>query len=125
MVAQVQATECSSGPRRRWIALIVAIIAGGCVLRFWGLDHQSLWFDEGYSAWMITHPARQIVHLIRYDVSPPLYYLLLRAWTQSFGDSEFALRAMSAVAGCLSLPLVAMVARRMAGSWARRPWRRW
>lgn len=123
MVEQTDALKRSPAPVPapatpwRWLILLALIIAGGCFLRFWQLGTQSLWFDEGYTAWMITHLPREIVYLIRADVSPPLYYLLLYVWTQSFGNTEFALRSMSAIAGCLALPLMALTARRITRSW--------
>lgn len=117
ILQQTGALRRSPATSWRWLALIGLIITGGCFLRFWRLGTQSLWFDEGYSAWMVTHLPRQIIYLIRFDVSPPLYYLLLHLWAKTFGESEFALRSMSAVAACLALPLMALTARRITNSW--------
>jgi 4-amino-4-deoxy-L-arabinose transferase-like glycosyltransferase len=52
----------------------------------------------------------RIIEVIHGDVSPPLYYLLLNQWIAAFGDSEFALRSMSAVAATLGLVLMALTA---------------
>jgi uncharacterized membrane protein len=88
-----------------WLGLAV-----GIGLRFSQLNRESLWMDEGYTAWMVGHSAPEILRLVRADTAPPLYYLLLHAWTLVFGDSEIALRSMSALAGSLSLILVARIA---------------
>ena len=102
-------------PRIGWgaLTLLMVIIAIGSVLRFWDLSAQSLWFDEGYSAWVVRLSPWQIIEVIRNDVSPPLYYLLLKLWTGAFGDSEAALRSMSAVAAVASLLLVLAIAWRI------------
>jgi mannosyltransferase len=95
-----------------WLALTL-VMALGMLLRWWDLGKQSLWFDEGYSAWVVSLPAHRIVQVIRNDVSPPLYYLVLRAWRGWFGESEAALRSLSVLAACLALPLLAHLAWRV------------
>ena len=77
-----------------WLIATAVVAIVGIALRFRRLGANSLWFDEGYTAWMVSHPLRQIVRLIRYDTAPPLYYMALRAWVLVFGDSEAGLRSM-------------------------------
>jgi uncharacterized membrane protein len=95
--------------------IVLAALIGGIALRWVWLGRASLWYDEGYTAWMVSHPAREIIRLIRFDTAPPLYYLLLRAWVNCFGSSEFALRSMSALISSIALmlfyPLVMKVLR--------------
>ena len=96
---------------RPWGALAL-IIAVGALLRFWDLGGPSLWIDEissvsfgrvpvGYlwSDWMV------------YETNPPLYYSLLNGWMDVFGESEFAVRAMSAVFGLAAIAAVFAFAR--------------
>jgi Dolichyl-phosphate-mannose-protein mannosyltransferase len=49
------------------------------------------------------------------DTSPPLYYLLLWAWTRIFGTGDAPLRLFSVLWAVAALPLVAALARRVAG----------
>jgi uncharacterized membrane protein len=91
-------------------------VAVGAVLRFIHIGRESLWYDEGYTAWMVSHPAREIIRLIRADTAPPLYYLSLRAWTNLFGHSEVALRSLSAAASIGTLLLAVPLARRFVRS---------
>ncbi|MBW3094203.1 glycosyltransferase family 39 protein [Bifidobacterium sp. 64T4] len=76
---------------------------------------RSVWFDEGYTIIVLDQPFDRMMALLKVDVHPPLYYLLLRGWTGIFGSSVTAMRAMS----CLfcGLTVVAMMAslRRLAG----------
>jgi 4-amino-4-deoxy-L-arabinose transferase-like glycosyltransferase len=94
--------------RIAWVGVAIGIIA-----RFVGLGAKSLWFDEGYTAWMVTHPVKEIIRLVRADTAPPLYYILLRGWTEVFGHSEAGLRSISAVCSALTILLVFAIARRM------------
>jgi 4-amino-4-deoxy-L-arabinose transferase-like glycosyltransferase len=101
-----------------WTCTAVAGVLFGVAIRFRGLGKQSLWFDEGYTAWMVSHPPAEIIRLIRADTAPPLYYLLLRVWTDLFGHSEVALRSMSTVLSSLTLLLGVIIARRFVREWA-------
>lgn len=85
---------------RPWLALI-AILWLATGLRFFRLDAQSFWNDEGNSASLSARSPELIVEGTASDIHPPLYYLLLHGWRQLAGDSEFALRALSAFAGVL------------------------
>jgi uncharacterized membrane protein len=51
--------------------------------------------------------------VIRADVSPPGYYFLLHYWAMLFGQSETALRAMSAFFATLSMGVFWLLARRV------------
>jgi len=100
------------GARLAWLIAWAGVVAG-ILFRILHLGSQSLWFDEGYTAWMVAHSPMQIIHLIRADTAPPLYYLMLHAWTQIFGRSESALRSLSTLLSVLTLLLGLDIARRM------------
>ena len=86
---------------RRHVALFVLlgilVLAAG--LRFYRLDAQSLWNDEGNSARIAERPLNLILEGAEGDIHPPGYYILLHYWRALFGQSEYALRSLSAVAG--------------------------
>ncbi len=100
-----------------WIISACSVL-GGLVLRCTHLSTASLWFDEGYTAWAVSNPAREIIRIIRVDTAPPLYYLLLRGWVTLFGFSETALRSMSALMASIALLVFVLIARRVLKS----PW---
>ncbi len=56
---------------------------------------QSLWRDEVYSLFMAAKPILFFVTHLTFE--PPFYYLLLHFWTNIFGMSEVAGRALSLV----------------------------
>jgi uncharacterized membrane protein len=99
--------------RFSWWALIWLGLAIGIFFRVHHLGEDSLWFDEGYTAWMVSHSPAEIVRLIGADTAPPLYYLLLHGWTDLFGRSETALRSLSAVFSIFTMLIANGIARRM------------
>src|SRR5437899_1954089 len=52
---------------------------------------------------------------VRADTHPPLYFLLLHFWIRLFGESDLALRSLSALFGVLALPVIFAAAARLAG----------
>ncbi len=84
----------------------------GFATRLAFLPSQSLWYDEAFSLavaradWPVFWAA-----LLSDGVHPPGYYLLLRASLTLFGNSEFALRFPSALAGTLAIPLIYQLGR--------------
>lgn len=82
-------------------AVGVLLLAAG--LRFYLIDNQSFWNDEGNSARLSERSIRLIIEGTASDIHPPLYYLLLRGWRELVGESELALRLLSAFAGVLTV----------------------
>ncbi len=101
---------------RKYLPLVLLLL--GFAVRLIGLDARSLWVDEAFSWWMSGHPPSELVRwCVRIDQHPPLYYLLLALWRGEFGESVWALRALSAFASTMTLAL----AFRWAARWGRTP----
>jgi 4-amino-4-deoxy-L-arabinose transferase-like glycosyltransferase len=95
---------------------LIFILGLAFALRVVRLETQSLWYDEGYSAYLGAHlPLGQALDLTARDVVPPLYYLLLRGWLPLSGTSEYALRFPSALMGVLAVAVMARIGRRLGG----------
>lgn len=87
---------------RRWtdvILIMVLLLALG--LRFYRIEAQSLWNDEGTSVALAARDLITITRSAANDIHPPLYYYLLHFWTAAFGNSEVAVRSLSALLGML------------------------
>jgi uncharacterized membrane protein len=103
----------SRGTRGITTAVILIAVVIGVVLRFAELGRMSLWFDEGYTAWVMSLSPGEIIRVIRVDTSPPLYYLVLRGWVGIFGHSEAGMRSLSAVFSSAALMVFYGIARRL------------
>jgi mannosyltransferase len=117
----------STGPKGRALvptALLAITVIGG-LLRAYQIGFKSLWIDEAFSVWMGRQPIPEMLSwLIRIDQHPPLYYLLLRFWMQ-VGDavgrmatpewSATWVRALSALASTLNIPVLYVLGRRLTG----------
>jgi len=93
--------------------LIVLLAFSLCLYR---LDHQSLWYDEGFSVYLARLSLGEITARTASDIHPPLYYYLLHLWLGPFGDSEFVLRFFSLIFGLLTVPLIYVLGRRLMGT---------
>jgi mannosyltransferase len=78
------------------IILLVLIILLGTVLSFYDIGAESLWTDEAAS---LHESQMSIQQAASSNNQPPLYFLLLRFWISVFGESEIALRSLSALFG--------------------------
>jgi 4-amino-4-deoxy-L-arabinose transferase-like glycosyltransferase len=95
----------------RTLALVTAV---GAFLRLAFLARQPLGYDEDFSAVVLHNPLDRMLDIVGRDSAPPLFYLL--AWLPAHLDaSPWALRLVPALAGIALIPLVAALARRVAG----------
>jgi hypothetical protein len=100
---------------RRTALLLLAVTAGGAVLRFAGLGDKSLWIDEAFSVWVSGQPLASLWRTtVDLDFHPPLYYALLHAWL-ALGDGEVVVRGLSALLSVLTIPVVFLIGARLGG----------
>ena len=89
------------------ILIVVALTVLAATLRFAGIGHQSLWYDESFTATLVRHPVGQMLGLLpRTELTPPLYYLVAWVWTRVFGFGAVGLRSLSALAGVATVPAI-------------------
>jgi mannosyltransferase len=74
-----------------------------------------LWLDEAQSVAIATMGLPEMVDGLRSDGAPPLYYVLLWAWTSLFGTGDVAVRSLSGLASIAALPVVWALGRRLGG----------
>jgi mannosyltransferase len=86
----------------------------GLILRWW--PRGALWLDEAQSVAFASLPLHEIPGALREDGAPPLYYVVLHGWMSLFGDSDVAVRALSALCSTAAVIVVAVLARRRWGS---------
>jgi len=111
---------------RYWAIAILTLLA--FARGVWALGDKSLWWDESLS----LHRSQEtlvyalsgqiiltdnIVDNVTIDNHPPLYFVLLWAFTRFLGQSEFALRYLSLTAIVLLVPLLYVTGKRMVDEW--------
>jgi len=101
---------------RNRVVSIAVIMVAAALIRLFDIGEKSLWLDEAYSVWF----AKQSLEYIwvvgpTFELHPPLYYSLLHIWLL-FGDSETALRLLSALAGIATIPLIYGLGRTIGGA---------
>ncbi|MDY6875420.1 MAG: glycosyltransferase family 39 protein [Chloroflexota bacterium] len=95
------------------LLFLILLLAAG--LRFYRLDAQSFWNDEGNSARIAERTIDLILEGSAGDIHPPGYYLLLHCWRALFGQSEFALRSLSVVAGLVLIVFTYLLGHHLFG----------
>lgn len=95
----------------RLAPLAILLLATG--LRFHQIDQQSLWNDEGNSLRLAERAIPDLIGAARLDIHPPGYYLALKAWITVTGESEFALRSLSALFSVLAVACVYALGKKL------------
>jgi mannosyltransferase len=92
-------------------ALPFLVILIAFAVRFHHLGTQSLWNDEGNSLRLAQRSIGDLIDAAGRDIHPPGYYLALKGWIALTGESEFSLRALSALAGVLTVAVTIALGR--------------
>src|SRR5450759_1174580 len=100
---------------------LLAIVILALFLRVYHWGTQSVWYDEAFSIWVAKMDLAQLARVTAADTHPPLYFLILHGWIGLFGDSELAVRFLSALFGVLAIPMMYMLGKLLfdseAGLW--------
>jgi mannosyltransferase len=99
---------------RREAALVAGIVAVAAALRFTALGRQSFWLDEAFTELLVRKDfGAMLSALPDSENTPPLYYILIWAWSQLFGSGEVGLRTLSALVGTATVPVAYRAGRRL------------
>jgi len=103
------------------LATILLLALG---LRFYRLGAESLWYDEAYSVWIAALPLAELALLPPGPLPFPmlytgsggglLYHAVLHFWL-SLGQSEVAVRSLSALLGVLTVAITYALGRELFG----------
>jgi len=93
------------------LLILVLLLAFG--LRLYHIQAQSLWNDEGTSIALAARDLATITEGAAHDIHPPLYYYVLHFWMMLFGNSELAVRSLSALLGTLLVLLTFVLGRHL------------
>ncbi|HEY5487162.1 MAG TPA: glycosyltransferase family 39 protein [Candidatus Limnocylindrales bacterium] len=123
--AALSTLAASVASRLSYGRALALVTAAGAVLRFAFIARQALGVDEDFTAVVVHQPVGRMIDIASRDSAPPLFYVLERAVVALFdllGQASFggpggpvALRLVPTLAGIALIPLLAALARRVAG----------
>ncbi len=96
---------------------LAALLLLATALRFSTLGLQSFWYDEAFTPVHVLHASlgatlHSVVHT---ENTPPLWYVLIWAWSRAFGTGAVALRLPSAVFGVATVAVAWAIGRELTG----------
>ena len=100
----------ASRPARLERVALVGILVAAVALRLYAIASESIWSDEAFSLMLARMDLPTLVEWTSLDIHPPLYYVLLHYWT-ALGETETAIRALSALAGVLTVLILYKLGR--------------
>jgi uncharacterized membrane protein len=77
--------------------LLTACFVAIAIATSYRLGAKSIWYDEAISAFYIRQSFLAIAQMSLLDYVPPLYYWVLKIYSNIFGISEVALRSLSVI----------------------------
>lgn len=108
-------------PTRPLYIILGLILLLAFALRLFHASTDSFWTDEGLTPLRASYSVPHILsneiiiqEVVTKDTHPPLFYLLIHGSRQLWGESDFAFRYPSLLAGLLLLPLLYQFGRRLA-----------
>lgn len=113
------ASRTTTTPKTRgvsgWMLALGALTLLAGVVRFAGLGHQSFWYDEAWTDYLVRlHPGELLKTIPKTESTPPLYYMIAWAWVRVVGRDEVGLRSISALAGTATVPIAYAAAATLA-----------
>ena len=103
--------EQISTPSRLYYSTIGIILLFSGIMRFYGLDTESFWLDELTSLWAINGDSWEGA-MSNWLSMVGMGTWLMYFWKSVVGDSDFALRSISAITGIILVFIVAEFCRR-------------
>ncbi len=100
-----------SRDNKGWL-IVLALTGTGILLRLYGIANESLWYDE-LESWNQSNRTSllEVIEVMRGNVHPPGWNILLYFVQRVIGDSEIALRLPSAIAGIAAIPAIYVLGR--------------
>ncbi len=110
---QPDARELRVGFRTLSIVFVLLVLVASVIIRFY--TKSQMWLDEAQTFNIAQEPLSKLIHYLREDGSPPLYYFLSHIWNSIFGTSNLAARSLAGVISVITLPIAWIVGNKVGG----------
>jgi mannosyltransferase len=96
---------------------LAALLVLAAALRFSTLGLQSFWYDEAFTPVHVLHASlgATLHSVLHTENTPPLWYVLIWAWSRAFGTGAVSLRLPSAVFGVATVAVAWGIGRELTG----------
>lgn len=95
---------------------MIGVTVVAAVIRFTSLDAQSFDIGELFTVRLVRMPFGEMLRgVVDTEGTPHLYYVVAWVYARLFGTGEIGLRSLSALLGTVTVPIVHLAARTMAG----------
>ena len=94
-----------------------ARFSSGLVVNYIRISAGSVGLDEAASIHFANSEWRELRWIVTSGENMSVYYMLLKGWVRVFGESELALRSLSAVAGALAVPAMYLLGAGRSVGW--------
>ncbi|NLX10460.1 MAG: hypothetical protein GXY36_12455 [Chloroflexi bacterium] len=112
----IDARASNRAARPVLLALLALILLLAWGLRMHKAEARSLWADEGWTMLLSQGPGLDdVVRTLADDQHPPLFFVLFRVWRGVAGETEFATRYFSILAGVLAVAAIYPLGRALFG----------
>jgi mannosyltransferase len=101
---------------------LAALLVLAAVLRFSTLGLQSFWYDEAFTPVHVLRASlgATLHGVVHTENTPPLWYVLIWAWSRLFGTGAVAMRLPSAAFGVATVAVAWAIGRELEGPSTRR-----
>ncbi len=90
-------------PRKFYYIILGLIFILAFALRLYKIEQKNMWFDEVYSWNLSLDTPKDIIATASGDIHPPLFYIVLKGWTNIFSDSVYSMRMLSTLLSLASM----------------------
>src|ERR1700687_6368825 len=98
----------------KWVLSLTLVTVLALFLRIMAVDYHSFWYDEAVTAKLTEATTADLIQgRVKDNGNPPLYWVLARGWSSVFGRSEIGFRSLSVLFGVLTIPIIAILGRRL------------
>jgi mannosyltransferase len=96
------------------VVLVLTLLAA--LLRLLDIGGEAFWKNELFSVYWVRNPFEFLLTKgLVTETNPPLYFVLLKAWTALFGSGEAGVRSLSALASTGCIPLAYLLGLELGG----------
>jgi uncharacterized membrane protein len=95
---------------------LVFVTLLGLILRSINLLKDDFWYDEAFTGNLMRVPWNEFWNTVQADPHPPLYSLVLKAWSFVFGVNDVSLRGFSLIFGVATIVLIYYLTKELFGN---------